>query len=666
MRRAGLELLALLLCALGLWLLAYQAPLDHTLFVGGEPALQRREDDAPFLRGAHGSEPPERVPTSDDPRGYVWWWEALERTGGRPYRWMRPEAAIVLPGAGGGLHVVSLLAAGSPTSTEAVWETGLGTPYTLTLGPGEPRRYHLLARSTRSGDLQVSMRSTPFVAPGDPRDLSFVLFEVRQHSADGPPRAPAWPVLAWLILTVAVIFTLARGLGTGRRNTLMLGGGAVLSAAWLLAFQRLALTVFAPNLGALALGCAGLAAIALLLVEPRAGPAARPLIGLIVLACALRLGGMLHPQALFSDLGLHANNLFKVTLGMVFFTTGLPGDAGGGQQPYPPGTYLLLLPGQLVASGDAARRLLVQGGVALLDALSIGLIWVLLRRAGFGARARLLGAALYLLPTPALESFSIGEYANLGGQALALPLLAVLGLGLASAQALARRPSGGRVWPQATLTVAVALGLLGHSGVTLSVGALIAAAWLFAWATRLNGRTPAVSPLGLTLAGTVALGMVVLIFYSAPIFVEALVKRGDSGSGTPLPRVLGDTLAALAGLAPPQGARVSLPPLIGPLAVVGLALVFLHRHPRAAPLRALLAAWWAGVTLSLGLLVVAGQGVRWAIFLYPALCVTAGPLLAALARRGRWGRMVALATLALILVASMGAWIAQIRDYIHT
>ncbi|MCX7789005.1 MAG: hypothetical protein N2378_00050, partial [Chloroflexaceae bacterium] len=629
-------------------------------------ALQRREDDAPFLRGAHGSEPPERVRAPDDPRGYVWWWEALERTGGRPYRWMRPEAAIVLPGAGGGLHVVSLLAAGSPNSTATVWETGLGTPYTLTLPPGEPRRYYLLARSNGAGDLRVSMRSTPFAAPGDPRDLSFVLFEVRQHSAGGLPRAPAWPALAWLALTVAMIFTLARGLGAGRRGTLMLAGGAVLSAAWLLAFHRLALTVFAPNLGALALGCASLAAVALLLVEPRAGPAARPVIGLMVMAFALRLGGMLHPQALFSDLGLHANNLFKVTLGMVFFTTGLPGDAGGGQQPYPPGTYLLLLPGQLIASGDTARRILVQGGVALLDVLSIGLIWALLGRAGFSRRARLLGAILYLLPTPALESFSIGEYANLGGQALALPLLAMLGLGLAGAHALAQPPAGGRVWPLAALTVAVALGLLGHSGVTLSVGTLIAAAWLFAWATRLSGRTPAISLLGLTLAGAIGLGVVLLIFYSAPIFVAALVERGGSGGGTPLPRVLGDTLAALAGLAPPQGARVKLPPLIGPLAGAGLALVLLRRHPRAAPLRALLAAWWTGVALSLGLLVVAGQGVRWALFLYPALCVSAGPLLAALARRGRGGRVVALATVALVLVAGLGAWIAQIRDYIHT
>ncbi|MCS6882156.1 MAG: hypothetical protein RMK84_00315 [Oscillochloridaceae bacterium] len=604
--------------------------------------------------------------TSDDPRGYIWWWEALERTGGRPYRWMRPEAAIVLPGAGGGLHVVSLLAAGSPVGTETVWETGLGTPYTLTLPPGEPRRYHLLARSARTGDLRINMRSTSFVPPGDPRELSFILYEARQRSANGPPRAPAWPVLAWLTLSLTVIFILARDLGAGRRGALALAGGAALVAAWLLAFHRLALTVVAPHLGILALSCAALAVLALLLTKPGAGAAARPVIGLMVLAFALRMGGMLHPQALFSDLGLHANNLFKVTLGMVFFTTGLPGDAGGGQQPYPPGTYLLLLPGQLVAASDATRRLLVQGGAALLDVLSISLIWALLGRAGFSRRARLLGAALYLLPTPALESFSIGEYANLGGQALALPLLAMLGLGLAGAQPSAERPLQGRARTMAALTVAVGLGLLGHSGVTLSVGALIAAAWLFAWADRLRGRTPAIALAKLTLASAIGLGAAILFFYSAPIFVEAIAERESGGGGAPLPQVLWDTLAALAGLAPPQGARVRLPPLIGPLAVAGLALLLLRRDPQAAPLRVLLAAWWAGVALSLGLLIVAGQGVRWAIFLYPALCVSAGLLLDRLGRRGRGGQAVALATLILVLAVGMGAWIVQIRDYIHT
>lgn len=665
----GRELVALtglLAVALGLWLLAYQAPLAHTLYVGGDLALQRREDDAPFLRGANGSEPPERVITPDAPRGYLWWWEYLARSGGRPYRWMRPTAAVLMPGAGGGRHLVTLSAGGSPATTTTIWETGPGLEYHLSLPPGEPRRYHLLAVADQTGDLHISMRSSPFIAPDDPRELSFVLYQVQLRSVDGLPRAPAWPTLAWLTLAMALSYALARVSGAGRPGALALGAGAALAAGYALALHRPALTSFAPTLGLLSLSCAALAGLAWPLTRRFTGAAARPVLGLVLLAFALRMGGMLHPQALFSDLGLHANNLFKITLGEVFFTTGLPDDAGGGQQPYPPGAYLLLLPGQLLAPDAASRRLLVQGGVALLDSLTLGAIWLLIRRAGFGMRASLLGAACYLLPTPALESFSIGEYANLGGQALALPLLLLLGLGLAGARRTASEAPGGRGWPALLLAVAVALGLLGHSGVTLSVGALVAAAWGLSWAARLRGRNPAIDPLRLTIASAAALATTLLIFYSAPIFVATLSGRAGSGAGSAPLRVLSDTLAALIGAAPPQGTRVALPPLIGAVALGGLALVAARGGAPAAPLGALLAAWWTGTALTLGLLVVAGQGVRWAIFLYPALCLTAGPLLAALWRRGRAARLVAATTLAVIIVTGLGAWIVQIRDYIHT
>ena len=54
-----------------------------------------------------------------------------------------------------------------------------------------------------------------------------------------------------------------------------------------------------------------------------------------------------------------------MTLGGLFFTAGLPSDAGGGQAPYPPGLYLLLMPGELLAGSGEARRLLMQGGTAL-------------------------------------------------------------------------------------------------------------------------------------------------------------------------------------------------------------------------------------------------------------------------------------------------------------
>jgi hypothetical protein len=670
------DLLYLLLAAVCLWSLAYQLPLEQRLHIGGDVALERREDDGPFLEGVNGSEPAERVDDAGDPRGYVWWFEEARRKGIIPYRWTTADSAVVVPGAGGGPYLVEIVAgSGRPDNSEAptLWTPGTAPPVELSL-PAEPRRYRLLAPAGPGGELRVTMRTTPFTPPGDPRELGFVLHEVRLRDIGAAPRAPAWPALGWLALAVGVIYGLASALHVGRTWSLALAAGAALAAAGALALARPALTVFAPELGLLAVACAALGAAAWPLVR-RIAPseAARAeaghVLALVLLAFALRMGGMLHPQALFSDLGLHANKLYEVTLGRVFFTTGLPGDVGGGQQPYPPGGYLMMLPGQLVAAGGEARRLLVQGATALFDSLAVALIWALLRRAGLGTRAAALGAACYLLPTAALESFSIGEYANLAGQALALPLIALLGLGALSrpeTRSPIPDPRSPISSPRSLLTAAVALGLLAHSGVTLSVGALVAAAWAFAWAGRLRGRDGAVDPVVLSIGAAAGLVVALLIYYTAPVFLGALADRaGRAGQGAPALKVLGDTLRALLGLTPPQDTRAALPPLLGPAAVAGLVLVLLRRKPNAAPLRALLAAWWAGTALTLALLLVAEQGVRWAIFLYPALCLGAGICLDALWRRGRLGRLAAIAALAIIVGAGLVAWIGLIRDFKH-
>ena len=686
----GAALFCILTFACCIWSLAYQLPLAQTIHVGGEVALQRRDDDAPFLRGANGSEPADRVDAPGTPRGYIWWWEQSQRTGQPPYRWTSAETTLLVPGAGGGPYLVEILARGGRPDgvpTQTLWTPGVAPPLDLSLPAGKPRRYHLLAPADSAGDLRVTMQTTPYVAPGDPRELGFVLHELRLQALGRAPRAPAWPTLGWLALAVGVIYGLARALAVGRVGALALAAGSALLAAAALAAFRPALTVFAPTLALLALSCAALAVLAWPLVQVisrrrsavESGEVTQ-LLALVLLAFALRMGGMLHPQALFSDLGFNANNLYRLSLGEVFLTAGLPSDVGGGRAPYPPGFYLVLLPGELLAVGGAARRLLVQGGAALLDSLSLVLVWALLRRADLGRRAAALGAACYLLPTPALEAFLIGEYANLGGQALALPLLALLGLGLVQGTGHRAQGTGGRSGtvhrppstvhrPPSTvlLAAAVAMALLAHSGVTLSVGALVGAAWGLAWLGRLRGRAGPVDPLRLTLGAAAGLALALLLFYSAPLFLGLLAERSPraGGQGTPPLQIISDTARTLVGIAPPEDRRVPLPPLLGLVGLTGLALALLRPAPRQAPLRASLAAWWLGTALTLALLTLADQGVRWAIFLYPALCLGAGVALDALWRRGRLGRIAASAALAAIITAGFVIWVVTIRDFIH-
>jgi hypothetical protein len=322
-----------------------------------------------------------------------------------------------------------------------------------------------------------------------------------------------------------------------------------------------------------------------------------------------------------------------------------------------------------------SRALLVQLGVALLDSLVVALLWLLLRRAGLGQRAALFGAALYLLPLPMLLSFARGEYANLGGQVLALPVLALLALGGARS---------GAGWRGVLLLALLAsMGLLSHMGVAISLALVLGAAWLLSvggWLLRQRvgaGRSEQhalpLAPGVLTLGGAAAAAFVGLCYYSAPQFVALFAAR-LSGSGAPpqapmpppapAPPLLVELGGIVTGLFAPWS---ELLPLLVGLGLAG-ALLLWWAPPPTLPrdgLRGLLLAWWLGIAFSFGLLLVARQGVRWEHFLLPVLCLGGGVALAALWRRGRAGRVVAWGSLLAVLAHALTRWLAFVYDYLH-
>lgn len=670
-----------LLVSFGLWLIAYQRPFRMNLPIGGNVELRRREDDAPYLRGINGSEPY----SSDNWR----WWELLIGPDDLPYRWTSDDTRLHFPGLGGDSYLVELtVRSGHPdhSSAPSHWQIGANLNYAIDVPDGPPLRYSFLAKPDSSGDVDVILQTTPFAPQGDPRELGFVLHEVRLASLGDGPYAPAWPQLGWLALTCVLLYVTARVLAVHPIGAGALAGGAGLAAGLALFYTRTTLTSFTPILGGLALSCAAsgtLAGIALRAwAPPRIARPAAHILALILLAFILRVGGMIHPHAMFSDAGFNASNLFRVTLGEIFLKAALPGEAGGGYAPYPPGLYLLLLPGQLfLADGFRPRVIFVQAGTALLDSLTLGVIWLLLTRAGFGTRAALFGAACYLLPGPLLEAFSVGEYANIGGQALALPLVALLGLGAFGDEGRAhadRRPTTDeraalafRAWPLLLLLIgAMALGLLGHSGVTLSVGALIAIAWLMSLLARLRNRPWPIDLARLTIVAAAGLGLVLLIFYSAPVYMTIFSSRAGAGgtAGVEPLRLARETLLGLLGIIPPRNRALLLNPVLVPAYLGGLGLLWARRQSQLAAdrLRALLGAWFLSILLTQGLLLVSDQGVRWAIFLYPALCLSAGVLLDTLWQKSSLGRIAASLVLAAILAQGALTWVIQLRDYYHT
>jgi hypothetical protein len=635
--------------AVGLLLaaLAYQLTPGHTIAIGGDQRTHLRHYDAPFLTRFNDPEP--------DPADRDWW--AMPEL---PYRWAEPSAELVLPAIGGDRWQVRLLAAsGRPdgSATTLRWAIGASPWQTITIDAA-PRVYTIAGNST-AGDLRILLESPRLEAPGDPRDLGLVLYRATLTRLGGGLQIPPPGQLALHGAIAALAYAVARRLAQPWPIAAAAGllPGAAMAA--LLVQNRMGLTAATPALALIALscwllapaleGCIAVAARRLQIVAERTEIGAAT--GIALLGFAARMVGVTHPYARFSDLGFHTNNLLRLIRGQLLLTAGLPCEAGAGTAPYPPGGYLTLAPAQLLLEEGARGQVdhLIQGGVALLEGAGAAIIWLLLRRLGLGRWAALAGAALYMLPLPLLRSYTIGEMANLFAQALVPPLLLALALW---------PPSGAvRRWAVAVAALVAGL-LLAHTGITISALCLIAG-WgllsLRAWRPR---RLVALGG-AVGLAGAVALA----IFYSAYAHLPAQNRERSAllaaeaqrcPPGRPFASKLRDTLGLGVG---PTGS-IGLPLIVA----AGAALGGAARRPA---LRLLLGAALLGTALSFATLISSDQPVRWAHFLYPALCLGGGAGLAAWRRRGAAGHVLAWGAIGYLIWFAADAWVRQITGYLH-
>ena len=638
------QLWAALACGLLLWSLAYQVPFAYQISIGGDQRTRTRNYDTPFLSAFNDSEPLSLTDTPDI----------------RPYRWTRAHSEIVLPGVGGQQWRVLVRAnSGRPDSSSIDGRFSTSEDTTTIQIDGWPVAYYLLAPTTSTGDLRLRFDAPLIPNTPDGRTLGMVLYHVTIEPTAGL-YLPAPGQLALMTGALAVLYALSRRLVLGVRSALVLALAAALLGALLLVWARMALVLATPPLVWVLLGCYALALVGNALYQRALVPALggvagrRPLVvAVVVLALAARLVGMLHPYALSSDVGLHRHNMQDVQRGRLYFTEDLPARAGGGRAPYPPGQYLVVAPMALVLpTDDAALNLGLKVANALADSLVAGLLWYVLRRSGYSEGIAILSAALYVLPGPMLRSLSVGEFANVFGQALAMPLLVYAAVN-------ARRIDTPRWF--AGLVLLLMLALLGHLGVTISLFGLLAyllLAWLVRPATRPAARM-------LVLAGMLGAGLALLFYYSA--LGDVLLGRLTNPSpASPDTRSLVQKLAGDFQFT--TSLRVSV--LLLTLGGAGAALTAFRtrRWPYPWPrptIGALLMAWWGGTLLSFGLLLFASQGVRWQAFFYPALCLGAGPALAQLWSRGWAGRAAAIAAATLLLWNGLDFWITQIYTYLH-
>lgn len=642
LERFAMGLVLAILVGGGLIWLALQRPLAWSLSIGGNITIEgdrvyANVYDAPYLVHVHGPEPallhdttlPQSPDVLADPPA--------------PYRWTYPSAQINVPTLNGGASLVTLQLAPPPMPITPLTITLNGEQLTTTLPPG-PRLLHLFTPSTADGSLHLHLDAPLYELPPDPRPLGVTLSTIDVQPTTWRPFVPV--VLLLQLIGILLIVGIGAGLSglTPRQAMLLMMVVAVLLAV-VLALYRTPVTLFAGSALAIA-GGALLVQAALYfggrsLVEHLQGHREWALVcGLTALGFAVRLLGMRHPQANFSDLMLHVNNLTGVARGEVVFTEGLTCEAGAGQSPYPPGVYAVLLPVLALARSADAQIWVMQAGGALLDALTIALIWWAMRALGSRSRAALLGASLYTLPLPMLRSLTIGEFANIGGQALALP--AVLGVAV---WLHADQPTRWR----GPILALLLLAALMHSGVLLSVGLWGVALFVVLLVQRrfrVAGQ--------LALIGGVAAGLAVLLYYS--VFIGDQRLAGTIPGCPPIVPLLTKLRNVGRGLLDLRG---DSSPLMVALGGAGLWLAW-RQH---SAIRLVLAAWWLGAAASQVSLLWTGQTVRWTHFLYPALCIGGGIALAALAQGNRLTRVLVAGLLLIVLLIALITWITFIVTY---
>ncbi|MBX0327113.1 hypothetical protein K2Z83_05380 [Oscillochloris sp. ZM17-4] len=628
-----------------IFLISPQLPLRYMIDVGYEEGVG---SDLPFLQGFNTAE--------QDSHGTYRWTDdgatiRVSGVGRRPLglrlHFFPVGAAVMADGP----QMIELATDGQPLATLPVIAAG-STQYVLVPPPA-------------GGDLEITLHTSTFSPPGDPRRLGTPLDRVEIIALPGDgPASPDWTAaLGWLGAAALAWLALRHALGAdapaGRLYGVFVGlaglaalldpprwaagtGAALIAAAlaYPLAagvraglpplFRRFGVPLGAPQLGWLAVFCA--------------------------VAFAMRYGGRLYPDSMHGDIGFHVNRYNDAIWGLIFILS----KNRGIDFPYPPGPYLLVAPFTLLGLSAGAA---LQIGAALVDAMSAALVYAIASRI-MSARASLLAAAIYVFTAATYMTTWWSFDTHIYSQFFHLLTVAALCWAMEAWQGDDRRLRA--AWGAAVF-VLLSLVFLGHFGflinTTLLVGLLVALMWLMSWRGAAWARA-ARWPLSLAFGGAVIFAGA--FFYSAyiPLFLSQLETARSGG------------LSAVAERAPVSRAalwdtlwRAGLITHFGvfpiPLALVGIGMLARDgaREPglsrRQAALALMLGSLAVGLCFAaLPFITLATNSPRWLMFLAWVVALGAALASEAIWRRGWLGRIAVLSMGALVLANTAWIWLS--------
>lgn len=630
-------------CAALLVALALAQPWQAHIDLGGL-------SDYPFVRGFHATEYSPEHQTN--------------------FRWSRPEAALVLPGAG---RVAPLIVRvhGDDTAMPLTLDAGAG-PVSVPLRHGWQRLSLLPRPAPWSGDVTLSITAPPQVSVADERIRGVVFDRV---SLGGRGNLPPWLQVIFPGVSVALAMLLVGW--CFRRWWVGTMAGVLLAAAWagvLVLHQgawRLMLTCFSGRL-ALVLACGVLLVagidrlLALLnrgrvasdLPSPRTGEGGggaratrgvfalgadgrRMLAGAALLAFVLRFAGMAYPLTFISDLRFTMARATMVREGHLLDLF-LPNPSLTPYQwnteatvPRSPFYYILASP--LTALPGEADRLAVMAFSSAIDALAVLIVALIVLHAGGGRRAAVLAAVLAAsIPLGLMAAMSWGLFPTLLAQSLVL---------LAMLAWLVLKPClpQGRAW--LVLAAALTIAYIAYPTALLFLGTT----WFLLLVLLALRRDPATVP---TLrAGLLAAVLALLLFYGWHIpamLAKTLPMMGERAAGHTSGGDAPGVRDLLNAIWIPFQAKYSL--LVRGLAALGGVLLLAKPLTRrAADVRLLLIAWVLTFPpMSLISEMIVPFILKDVLYLLPALAILAGLFLGGIVQR-RAGRIVAAAAVALVV-----------------
>jgi len=613
------------------------------------------------------------------------------------YRWTRGESALEFKGLGKRDYGLRLrLQPGQNNNpnlglTVFANETLIGN---YKIEPG-PKDYDFTVPASAitgtKGDLRLVLKTTPFQAGNDPRELGLVFMSAEVQARPTTFTLPPVTQLGYLLATVLLTYLIVTRAGFGGWVGAGVGGMVAAILAYGIATPaRPWLTVFTQELTF----AFGLSLLALVLLDI---PLRRVweqnwerawVLSIFGLALAIRLAGAFHPFMQMVDIGFH-NNRYLLFWEQGQYFQKIESQEWGGRLTYYPtamyaviGLFRWLVPDTI---------LLLKIWMVLFDTTRVLLIFYLVKRAVGDGRAAVL-SAFFMVTTPvALLSIGYGQVSNLYGEWLLLVGLCLL---VVKYDQLRR-------WPYfVTLTAVLLASFLQHPGIIILSGAAFLLIIILLALRRENrkGAKFAFAAYFLALALSIALYHYATI---ADMLPQAFSTLGNKVSGAAAPngkcvggiqvggsvddrrlgliqkcvKTPGEWFSGgLAGFLAEARVYFNLIPLL----MLPWTLYWLWRTGRkgSEPIEpddndelriARRRVFWAGIAWIMVAVFYALLGwtlnlyVRYSLFLLPFAAIGAGVFLARLWKRHEWaGKLLTLAISAYFLVTILALWYDRI------